>query len=154
MTNQHKPPEFSKLFLPFSSLITSSLQAEGARWDGAPSLWDALGKECCRWHYPVMGCWWPKLGWTGLETFVVPPRAARCCRHLHPSLPRLPRCPWTMDTPACCSAMAFLSGPGQRQGLSSYPAHRFGDTSPEEGPSACVLDGQGWETLQTTALTK
>lgn len=33
----------------------------------AHALWDALGKECCWWHCPVIGCQWPQLGldWPG-----------------------------------------------------------------------------------------
>ena len=43
-TSQHTPSEFSKLFFPFSHFVASSLQAEGARWEGTPAVWDASGK--------------------------------------------------------------------------------------------------------------
>lgn len=72
-----------------------------------------------------------------------------------PSIPPrwpCPMCPWTVRTSVCCSAITFQAGPGQRQGLSACPSHRFGDTSAQEGPDVWVLDGQGRETSQTTAL--
>lgn len=87
MSNQQKPPEFSELFLLFPRLVTSLLQAEGPQWRPCGMLW---ARSVVTGTAPWWGVGGPVWGWTGLETSVLPPRAAGCCRHLCVSLHSCP----------------------------------------------------------------
>lgn len=120
MTNQHKPPEFSELFFPFSCLIMSSLQAEGAWWHEAPALWVALGRGVLSLALPPDG------------VLVASSGAGLAWRHLSflPELrgaadTRIP--PWYSCPGACgpCTPLhaagPWLPRPGQGRGRDRVP---------------------------------
>lgn len=96
-----------------------------------------------------MGCQWPQLGLGSLGD--IRPSSQSCeVLQTPPSIPGTP-----VHMPMDHTHLCMLLGhgfPGQGQGLN--PAHRSGGISPHEGPGIHVLDGQGQESLQTTALTK